>query len=158
RDQQLATLLGNTSQVSKTLAGRNDEITKLINDGNQLLAEIQKRKDAISQLLKGTQDLAAQLRGLVADNKAQLQPVLQQLDKVTSLWHRTRDNLSRGPAALAPFARISTTPTGNGRWFEGYLCGLLPPYINLGTPQAAPVNATINPDGCLPPLTPGGGR
>lgn len=153
RDQQLATLLSNTSQVSKTLAGRNDEITKLINDGNQLLAEIQKRKDAISRLLKGTRDLAAQLRGLVADNKAQLQPVLQQLDKVTSLLQRNQDNLSRGLAALAPFVRISTNTTGNGRWFEGYLCGLLPPYINLGTPQT-----TINPDGCLPPLTPGGGR
>ncbi|TCO46676.1 MCE family protein [Actinocrispum wychmicini] len=153
RDAQLAHLLSNTSQVSRTLAGRNDEITKLINDGNQLLAEIQKRKDAISRLLKGTQDLAAQLRGLVADNKAQLQPVLQQLDKVTSLLQRNQDNLSRGLAALAPFVRISTNTTGNGRWFEGYLCGLLPPYINLGSPQT-----TINPDGCLPPLTPGGGH
>jgi phospholipid/cholesterol/gamma-HCH transport system substrate-binding protein len=153
RDAQLATLLGNTSQVSRTLAGRNDQITKLIADGNLLLAEIQKRKDAIAGLLKGTQDLATQLRGLVADNKTQLQPVLQQLDKVTSLLQRNQDNLSRGLAALAPFVRISTNTTGNGRWFEGYLCGLLPPYINLGSPQT-----TINPDGCLPPLTPGGGH
>jgi phospholipid/cholesterol/gamma-HCH transport system substrate-binding protein len=153
RDTQLATLLGNTSQVSKTLAGRNDQITKLIDDGNLLLTEIQQRKDAITALLKGTQDLATQLRGLVADNRTQLQPVLQQLDKVTSLLQRNQDNLSRGLAALAPFVRISTNTTGNGRWFEGYLCGLLPPYINLGSPQT-----TINPDGCLPPLTPGGGR
>jgi len=153
RDTQLAHLLSNTSEVSKTLASRNDQITKLIGDGNLLLAEIQKRKDAIHGLLKGTQDLATQLRGLVADNKAQLQPVLQQLDKVTSLLQRNQDNLSRGLAALAPFVRISTNTTGNGRWFEGYLCGLLPPYINLGSPQT-----TINPDGCLPPLTPGGGH
>ncbi|GAB3904886.1 MCE family protein [Kibdelosporangium lantanae] len=151
RDTELAHLLSNTSEVSKTLASRDDQIVKLIDDGNLLLAEIQKRKDAINGLLKGTQDLAAQLRGLVADNRTQLQPVLQQLDKVTSLLQRNQDNLSRGLAALAPFVRISTNTTGNGRWFEGYLCGLLPPYVNLGA-------TTINPDGCLPPLTPGGGR
>jgi phospholipid/cholesterol/gamma-HCH transport system substrate-binding protein len=155
RDAELATLLGNTSQVSRTLADRDDQITKLIDDGNLLLAEIQKRKDAISALLKGTQDLAAQLRGLVADNRTQLQPVLQQLDKVTSMLQRNQDNLSRGLAALAPFVRISTNTTGNGRWFEGYLCGLLPPYVNLGPGQTN--GLTINPDGCLPPIA-GGGR
>jgi phospholipid/cholesterol/gamma-HCH transport system substrate-binding protein len=155
RDEALATLLGNTSQVSKTLAGRNEQITKLIADGNLLLAEIQRRKDAISQLLKGTKALADELRGLVADNKAQLRPALQQLDKVTSMLQRNQDNLSRGLAALAPFVRISTNTTGNGRWFEGYLCGLLPPYVNLGPGKTN--GLTINPDGCLPPNT-GGGR
>jgi phospholipid/cholesterol/gamma-HCH transport system substrate-binding protein len=155
RDQALAQLLGNTSQVSGTLAQRNDQITKLITDGNLLLAEIQRRKNAITQLLKGTRDLANELRGLVADNRTQLQPVLQQLDKVTTMLQRNQDNLSRGLAALAPFVRISTNTTGNGRWFEGYLCGLLPPYINLGPGKTN--GLTINPDGCLPPIT-GGGR
>jgi phospholipid/cholesterol/gamma-HCH transport system substrate-binding protein len=155
RDEALATLLGNTSKVSQTLAGRNTEITKLIDDGNLLLAEIQKRKDAITQLLNGTKALADELRGLVADNRATLQPALQQLDKVTSLLQRNQDNLSRGLAALAPFVRISTNTTGNGRWFEGYLCGLLPPYINLGPGKTN--GLTINPDGCLPPIA-GGGR
>ncbi len=155
RDEALATLLANTSKVSQTLAGRNAEITKMIDDGNLLLAELQKRREAISQLLNGTKDLAAQLHGLVADNRTQLQPTLQQLDKITSLLQRNQDNLSRGLAALAPFVRISTNTTGNGRWFEGYLCGLLPPYINLGPGKTN--GLTINPDGCLPPIS-GGGR
>jgi phospholipid/cholesterol/gamma-HCH transport system substrate-binding protein len=155
RDEALATLLGNTSQVAKTLASRNDQITKLITDGNLLLAEIQRRKDAITQLLDGTKALATELRGLVADNRQQLKPALQQLDKVTSLLQRNQDNLSRGLAALAPFVRISTNTTGNGRWFEGYLCGLFPPYINLGPGKTN--GLTINPDGCTPPIS-GGGR
>jgi phospholipid/cholesterol/gamma-HCH transport system substrate-binding protein len=155
RDKALAELLANTSQVSRTLADRNDQIVKLIADGNLLLAEIQRRKEAINQLLKGTTALANELRGLVADNRTQLKPVLQQLEKVTSLLQRNQDNLSRGLAALAPFVRISTNTTGNGRWFEGYLCGLLPPYINLGPGKTN--GLTINPDGCLPPIS-GGGR
>ncbi|ALG12633.1 MCE family protein [Kibdelosporangium phytohabitans] len=155
RDKALAELLANTGKVSGTLAARNDQIVKLITDGNLLLAEIQRRKDAINQLLRGTRDLSNELRGLVADNRTQLKPTLQQLEKVTAMLQRNQDNLSRGLAALAPFVRISTNTTGNGRWFEGYLCGLLPPYINLGPGKTN--GLTINPDGCLPPIT-GGGR
>nr|WP_042186219.1 MCE family protein [Kibdelosporangium sp. MJ126-NF4]CEL17149.1 MCE-family protein Mce1C [Kibdelosporangium sp. MJ126-NF4]CTQ91622.1 MCE-family protein Mce1C [Kibdelosporangium sp. MJ126-NF4] len=155
RDKALAELLANTGKVSGTLAARNDQIVKLITDGNLLLAEIQRRKDAINQLLRGTRDLANELRGLVDDNRTQLKPTLQQLEKVTAMLQRNQDNLSRGLAALAPFVRISTNTTANGRWFEGYLCGLLPPYINLGPGKTN--GLTINPDGCLPPIS-GGGR
>jgi phospholipid/cholesterol/gamma-HCH transport system substrate-binding protein len=151
RDTELGTLLADTSKLSGTLADRNEEVKRLLADGNLILEEIQRRREAISALLKGTQTLAEQLRGLVADNQQQLNPALAQLDKVTALLRDNQDNLSRGLAALAPFVRISTNTTGNGRWFEGYLCGLLPPYLDLGV-------TTVNQDGCQPPIAgpPGG--
>ena len=49
------------------------------------------------------------------------------------------------PALLAPFVRIGANATGNGRWFEGYLCGLLPPPTTAGILH-------INPEGCTPPI------
>jgi phospholipid/cholesterol/gamma-HCH transport system substrate-binding protein len=157
RDQELVRLLQNTSQLSTVLANRDQEVRKLLEDGNILLAEIQRRKTAISTLLDGTRALAAELRGLVADNQAKLRPALEQLNQVTAMLARNQDNLSRGLAALAPFVRISTNTTGSGRWFDGYLCGLLPPFIDLGG------GVQINPDGCQPPIasppaSSGGGR
>ncbi|KAA9151558.1 MCE family protein [Amycolatopsis acidicola] len=146
RDQELSTLLNNTSQVSKTLADRNTQLTQVINDGNLLLSELQQRRDAISALLKGTQDLSAQLSGLVADNREQLRPTLEKLGDVTDVLQQNQDNLGRSLQLLAPFTRVGTNATGNGRWFEGYICGLLPPVINTG-------GATVNPDGCTPPLS-----
>jgi phospholipid/cholesterol/gamma-HCH transport system substrate-binding protein len=145
RDQQLHDLLSNTSQVSKTLADRNTQLQKVISDGNLLLGELHNRKDAISALLTGTQQLSAQLSGLVADNRQQLKPTLEKLGKVTDVLQRNQDNLARSLQLMAPFARIGANATGNGRWFEGYLCGLLPPTLT-------PLGMQINPEGCTPPI------
>jgi phospholipid/cholesterol/gamma-HCH transport system substrate-binding protein len=145
RDQQLDKLLSNTGQVTKTLSDRNTELRKVIDDGNLLLGELQNRKDAISALLKGTQQLSAQLSGLVSDNRQQLKPTLEKLGKVTDVLQRNQDNLSRSLQLMAPFARVGANATGNGRWFEGYLCGLLPPTLT-------PLGLQINPEGCTPPI------
>lgn len=156
RDEQLARLLDNAQRVSKTVADRNGEFRKLIADGNLLLTEIRHRKEAISALLAGTRNLSAQLRGIVADNQAQLAPALDKLERITALLHANQDNLNRGLANLAPFSRVFTNAVGNGPWFDGYICGLLPPTL-----QSGPVN--VNPQGCQPPIagqnpTPGGPR
>jgi phospholipid/cholesterol/gamma-HCH transport system substrate-binding protein len=139
RDDQLAKLLDNTQQISQTLADRDAEVAKLLEDGNKLLDEIRKRKDAISSLLTGTQKLSVQLRGLVDDNNKQLDPVLTQLDQFTKMLQRNQDDLGKGIEKLAPFVRQFTNTLGNGRWFDNYICGLLPPSIG-----------PINPQGCLP--------
>ncbi|MEC3973947.1 MCE family protein [Amycolatopsis sp. H20-H5] len=145
RDGDLKTLLANTSKVSKTLSDRNAQLRKIINDGNLLLTELRNRRDAISRLLKGAQQLSAQLSGLVADNRQQLKPTLQKLGKVTDVLQRNQDNLGRSLQLMAPFARVGANATGNGRWFEGYLCGLLPPTLT-------PLGLSINPEGCTPPI------
>jgi phospholipid/cholesterol/gamma-HCH transport system substrate-binding protein len=138
RDQQLATLLSNTREISDTLADRDAEVVKLLQDGNLLLEEIGKRRDAISALLSGTQELAKELTGLVNDNQQQLGPVLQSLDQLTGMLQRNQDALSQGIKNMAPFVRLFNNAVGNGRWFDNYICGLIPPAVG-----------PINQEGCL---------
>lgn len=147
RDQELSNLLSNTSQISKTLSSRNVQLQKVIGDGNLLLDELQKRKNAISELLRGAQSLSEQLSGVVTDNREQIGPALDKLGTVTDVLHENQDNLNRSLELLAPFTRVGTNATGNGRWFEGYFCGLVPPRISAG-------GVTINPGTCSPPLAP----
>jgi phospholipid/cholesterol/gamma-HCH transport system substrate-binding protein len=45
---------------------------------------------------------------------------------------------------MAPFYRVFANTLGNGRWFDTYICGLLPPSVNLGV-------VGFNEEGCLPP-------
>ncbi|MEV4317648.1 MCE family protein [Actinocrispum sp. NPDC049592] len=139
RDDQLAKLLDNTQQITQTLADRDAEVQKLLADGNLLLDEIKKRKAAIDALLTGTQKLSEQLKGLVDDNNKQLDPVLTQLDQFTAMLQRNQEDLGKGIEKLAPFVREFTNTLGNGRWFDNYICGLLPPSVG-----------PINPQGCLP--------
>jgi len=152
RDEQLKTLLANTAGFSQTLADRDEQLKKLFSDASLLLGELQFRREAVHTLLSGTTSLANQLRGLVADNQATLQPTLDDLNKVTTILSKNQQNLDASLHSLAPYVRMFNNVVGNGRWFEGYICGLLPPTTDLGI-------FDINPQGCDTPLAyTGGGR
>ena len=145
RDTQLAQLLTATKQITGRLADDNAQFQALLTDGNLLLAEVQRRRDAIGALLTGTQRLAAQISGLVADNTATLGPTLAALDRVTDVLQRNQDNLTRALALAGPYYRMVGNAIGNGRWFDAYLCGLVPDsYLPAGTTPSS---------GCVPPKT-----
>ncbi|MGH3721609.1 MAG: MCE family protein [Pseudonocardiaceae bacterium] len=132
RDQEIHHLLENTDAVSGVLAGRNAEFARLLGDGNLLLAEVRRRREAISVLLSSTQRLSVQLSGLVTDNRRQLRPTLEQLDRVAAVLQRNQENLDRALQLAPVFIRLFTNTVGNGRWFDNYTCGLLPPPTALG--------------------------
>jgi phospholipid/cholesterol/gamma-HCH transport system substrate-binding protein len=141
RDHQVHHLLTGTEALTGVLAGRNAEFQRLLADGNLLLAEVRRRREAISALLTDVQALSVQLRGLVADNSAQLRPALEQLDRVAAVLQRNQLNLDRGLQLEPVFIRLFNNTLGNGRWFDNYICGLLPPPTELGP-------LTINERGC----------
>ncbi len=152
RDEQLKTLLSNAADVSKTVADRDTQLQKLFADASLLLGELSARREAVSTLLSGTTALAGELSGLVEDNQRQLKPALDDLDRVTTILRRNQDNLGASLQSLAPYVRMFNNVIGNGRWFEGYICGLLPPPTKVGV-------LDINPEGCSTPLAyQGGGR
>jgi phospholipid/cholesterol/gamma-HCH transport system substrate-binding protein len=69
------------------------------------------------------------------------------------MLQRNQDKLDKSLTLLAPFYRVFANTLGNGRWFDTYICGLLPPSVNLGV-------IGFNEEGCLPPgvqRSPGGG-
>jgi phospholipid/cholesterol/gamma-HCH transport system substrate-binding protein len=137
RDEEIRRLLAGTHELAGVLADRNAEVEKLLKDGNLLLGELQRRREAIGKLLDGTIALSEQLRGLVADNTDQLRPTLEQLDRVAALLQRNKDSLGAGIRDLAVFVRLFANATGNGEWFDNYVCALLPPSVG-----------PINPEGC----------
>ncbi|UOZ07482.1 MlaD family protein [Amycolatopsis sp. WQ 127309] len=103
RDGRLSTLLANTRTVSQTLVDRD------------------------AALLDGSRQLATELSGLIEDDEGQLGPLLTQLDQLTSMLQRNQDALAAGIRGFAPLVRLGVNLSGNGRWLDGYLCGLLLP-------------------------------
>jgi phospholipid/cholesterol/gamma-HCH transport system substrate-binding protein len=135
RDQELAHLLANTRATTQVLAARDGDIATLIQNGNLLLGELRSRKAAIDDLLNGTIALSAQLRGLVADNRATLGPTLDKLNGVLTTLQENSANLENGIKLFAPFVRVFANVVGNGRWFDAYICNLDPPLDSTCTPN-----------------------
>ncbi|MFH8926518.1 MCE family protein [Streptomyces pristinaespiralis] len=143
RDAQLAELLKGSKQLTRTLDGKKSSFELLLEDGNDLLGEIRARRDAIHALLTGTKSLGIQLGGVVQDNKRQLKPTLDALGKVTAVLLKNRKQLDRTLALAGPYYRLVGNTLGNGRWFDTYVCGLVPRnYLPAGTPPDT---------GCMPP-------
>ncbi|NRQ39550.1 MCE family protein [Nonomuraea sp. NN258] len=146
RDDQIAELLAGTRKFSGTLAEQSDNFEELLKSGNLLLEELLKRRQAIHALLTGTRRLSYELVGLVEDNREQLAPTLQALSRVGDVLLRNQRVLDRALSLAGTYTRLVGNTLGNGRWMDGYLCGVMPrEYLPDGIPE----------EGCRPPQ-PGG--
>jgi len=125
RDAALRQLLVHADSVSAVLSDRSDQLTKLIDDGNLLLQEIEARREVIHELLVNTSALALQLSGLVADDRATIGPALDRLHAVLDILQRNQDNLDQTVKLLAPFVRVFANNLGSGRWFDTYVQNLV---------------------------------
>jgi phospholipid/cholesterol/gamma-HCH transport system substrate-binding protein len=125
RDAQLRELLARTHRVTGVLADRDEQFRRLLADANLLLAEVQRRRDAIHTLLGATVELSRQLSGLVADNRDTLRPALERLRAVVGVLQRNRTRLEDTLTSLAPLVTAYANAAGNGRWFDSYVDGLV---------------------------------
>ena len=140
QQQQLRELLGHSSNVTGVLASRSTEINQIINDGNLVLQEVEQRRAVIHQLLVNTVVLSQQVTGLIQDNQATLQPLLNHLGNVESLLLRNQQNLDRSLSLLGPVYRELADTEGNGRWFDNFeqnLAALPPELLPSGSNNAA---------------------
>jgi phospholipid/cholesterol/gamma-HCH transport system substrate-binding protein len=143
RNAAVSRLLAGSDQLTGTLAGEDARFATLLRDGNLLLAELRQRQAAIHALLVSTEALAREISGLVNDDQARLRPALAALSQVTGVLAANQASLRRALALAGPYYRLLGNALGNGRWFDSYLCGLVPrSYLPPGTGPAR---------GCEPP-------
>ncbi|MFF0429024.1 MCE family protein [Streptomyces sp. NPDC004520] len=143
RDTQLARLLENSRKFTKTLQDKKSSFEILIEDGGSLLGELRKRREAIRALLKGSRELGTELSGLVGDNNRQLGPTLKALSRATGVLEKNSGQLDKTLALIGPYYRLVGNTLGSGRWFDSYLCGVVP---RTYLPEASQPKT-----GCMPP-------
>lgn len=131
RDAQINSLLQNLDKVSGVLADRNQELVKLFEDGTVLFQAVAARRQAIHDLLVSTQQLSGQLRGLVADTRADLRPALAQLSEVLDVLKKNEENLDQSLRLMAPFYRVFANTLGTGSWWDSWIQNI-PPVPALG--------------------------
>ncbi|WP_051551773.1 MCE family protein [Nocardioides sp. URHA0020] len=125
RDEQIQTLLRSSQSVSKVLAARGDDLVTLMKNSDLVFQEVRRRKEAVHLLLVNARSLAKELRGVAADNKAQLGPALQQVDDLLALLNSKDKELKATLGALGPYVDILSNIIGTGPWFDAYASNLL---------------------------------
>jgi len=134
RDAELQTLLDRAHETAQILDSRKTQLTTIMHDGELLLAELQRRREVIHQLLVGATDLAHQLTGLVRDNQRDIAPALHQLRVVLGVLQDNRNRIDASIRALKPYALILENIVGSGPWFDAWLYNVASPDMIPGKP------------------------
>ncbi len=124
RDSQIQALLQSSRNVSALLADRSSDLVDLMQNSSLVFEEVERRKDAIHQLLVNARVLSRQLKGVATDNQAQLGPALKQVDELLSLLNSKEKELKATLNALGPYASILGNIIGTGPWFDAYASNL----------------------------------
>lgn len=140
RDAELQALLDHAQGVSAALASRNEQVTKLINDGDTVLRLVRQQRDVIHSLLVNTSELGRQISGLVKESTAVLNPALRNLQATADILTKDQAKLDQGIHLLAPFLRDFTNTLGNGRWFDTYVQNI----SDLARPGCFTAQLTLN--------------
>jgi len=126
RDEALEQLLAHAKKVSDTLAQRAGQVNQLITDGNLLFAELDDRRQALSNLIGGIQAVSEQLSGFVADNKREFGPALEKLNAVLDNLLERKEHIGEALRRLPPYATALGEVVGSGPGFQINLYGLPP--------------------------------
>ena len=126
RDAALDQLLGHAQRVSETLAQRAGQVNQLIVDGNMLFAALDERRQGLSRLIAGIDDVSEQLSGFVADNRKEFGPALENLNLVMDNLLERREHIGEALRRLPPYATALGEVVGNGPGFNINLYGLPP--------------------------------
>jgi phospholipid/cholesterol/gamma-HCH transport system substrate-binding protein len=127
RDEELSRLLASARTVTGTIAERNKAVESIIKNADLLMVELDARRVAVHTLFTNTSAMAQQITALVRENRADLKPALDRLTTVLAVLQRHESDLSNTIAAMAPFTRLFANVLGNGRWFDSYIENLTTP-------------------------------
>jgi phospholipid/cholesterol/gamma-HCH transport system substrate-binding protein len=126
RDEALQQLLMHAKRVSDTLAQRAGQVNDLVTEGNLLFAALDERRQALSNLISGIDDVSQQLSGFVADNRREFKPALDKLNAVTDNLLERKEHIGEALRRLPPYATALGEVVGSGPGFQINLYGLPP--------------------------------
>ncbi len=94
RDEQITHLLAQANQIASILGDRSQQVDRLFVNSNNLLAAFNERSQAISALLNNVSAFSVQVENLINDNP-NLNHVLEQLRTVSDLLDKRKDDLAQ---------------------------------------------------------------
>src|SRR5207249_66120 len=146
----LRNLLLNANKATGVLAQRTDQVVALIANTNALLAQLQTQSAAVDQISDSISQMARQLSGFVADNRAQIRPALDRLNGVLTIVDNRKERLQKSIKLLNSYAMSLGEAVSSGPFFNGYVANLLPGQFLQPFIDAAFSDLGLDPNVLLP--------
>lgn len=150
RDTQLRNLLGNANKVSTVLGKRSQQIAGLVANSNALLAALLDERDSLDALMNNVAAVSHQVSGLVADNRTQLKPALDNLNGVLEILDNRKEDIQKTLPKFKRYAMSFGECLGSGPFFKAYVANLVPGQIGGPVIDADMYDRFLDPNQKLP--------
>lgn len=150
RDQQLRSLLANARKATGVLAERSDEIVKLVQDTNALLAALRKQSTALDEIWTNLSAVTQQIKGVIQENRQTLKPALDKLNGVMQMVQNRKTEIQTSIKGLNAYALSLGESVAAGPFFKAYVVNLLPGQLSQPFIDAAFSDLGLDPATLLP--------
>lgn len=121
REGQIGRLLEGADAVAGMVNNNRTRLFALMSQSDAVLQQIVRQRDLIRDLLGDAKELLGQLEAMLAENRPQIEPLLQNLAGFTDILNRNQRALDRGIELLGPTSRYVANAFGNGPYGDMYL-------------------------------------
>lgn len=125
RKEQIATLLRSAERMTDLVNANSEELFALMGQADVLLTDIVERKELIRSMLRELRGLTSRLADVFETNRAQLQPMFDNVAAVTAMLREADGSLDQALELFAPTSRYLTNAMGNGPYIEALLPNML---------------------------------
>jgi virulence factor Mce-like protein len=134
RRAQFGSMLNTMDLVTTTLRRQQSSIGSMVKQGQQLLGEFVMRRAAFHAMMQSLTDLVHTLDGIVVDDRAELDGLLHNMNKLSGMLAErddmVRSILQSAPLALRGFANATGTgnavdlTVSNGLIIDSWMCAI----------------------------------
>jgi virulence factor Mce-like protein len=134
RRAQFGSMLNTMDLVTTTLRRQQSSIGSMVHQGQQLLGEFVMRRAAFHAMMQSLTDLVHTLDGIVVDDRAELDGLLHNMNKLSGMLAErddmVRSILQSAPLALRGFANATGTGNAvdlnvsNGLIIDSWMCAI----------------------------------
>ena len=123
RDEEITHLLAQANQVASILGDRSQQFDRLLVNAKTLIAAFNERGQAIDALLGNVAAFSQQVKGLINDNP-NLNHVLEQLRTISGILVQRKDDLAKGFIEVGGFLPSLNEAIASGPYFKVVLHNL----------------------------------
>lgn len=134
RDNELRNLLANARKSTDVLAKRSDQIVRLVDETDALLAQINSESAALDQLSASISMFSREISGFIDDNEESLTPLLNKVAAVLTIIEQRKEKLQEWLKRFNWHALGLGEAVSAGPFFKAYVANVVPgqfiqPYI-----------------------------
>lgn len=118
RQQELTNLVSQANQLTSLLNSHSSQLVNLLGQSALLLQVLQERKGAIDNLLATTSQLTNQLNHIIVGDRSVLDPMLANLQSLSAFLAKDSSNVAAAIPLLAAFSRYSANVAGSGPYAD----------------------------------------